>query len=201
MKKGLLIVLSGPSGAGKGTILAAAAAKGLDFALSISVTTRAPRGNEVDGVNYFFKTHDEVQQMIAEGQLLESKQVYGQIYGTSRQFVEQNLKNGKDVVLEIDTQGALEVKSKMPEAVLIFIVPRDLQTLHARLAGRGTETEAQIAARFGKAKGEIAEALKYDYLIVNDNLDDCVSQFVSIISAERLKVSREVNTQFIRSFK
>ena len=141
MKKGLLIVLSGPSGAGKGTLLAEVKKKGLDFVLSISVTTRQPRNMEVDGVNYFFKTKEQVKNMIANGELLESKQVYGdEYYGTSKQFVEMNLNAGNDVVLEIDTEGAFEVKSKMPDAVLIFIVPKDLETLHARLVGRVTET-------------------------------------------------------------
>jgi len=120
--------------------------------------------------------------MIENGELLEYKQVYGdEYYGTSLNFVESKLSEGKDVVLEIDTEGAFEVKKKMPEAVMIFIVPKDLETLHSRLVGRGTETEEQIAKRFGKAKLEIEKALSYDYLIINDTIDSCADCFINII--------------------
>ena len=200
LDKKSIIAIMGPSGAGKGTILAEAKKQGLEFALSISVTTRSPRGTEVDGINYFFKTHKQVEEMIKNDELLESKKVYDQIYGTSKKFVEDNLNKGIDVVLEIDTQGALEVKSKMPEAVLIFIVPKDLDTLHSRLVGRGTENEEQVAKRFGKAQGEIAQAIDYDYLLINDKIEQCAAQFINIIEAERLRTSREINKQIIASF-
>ena len=116
-------------------------------------------------------------------------------------FVESKLSEGKDVVLEIDTEGAFEVKKKMPEAVMIFIVPKDLETLHSRLVGRGTETEEQIAKRFGKAKLEIEKALSYDYLIINDTIDSCADCFINIIKAEKLKISRKDNSEIIETFK
>lgn len=201
MEKGLLIVLSGPSGAGKGTLLSEVKKMGLDFKLSVSVTTRAPRVGEVEGVNYFFKTKEQVEIMKKNGELLESKEVFGNTYGTSKKFVEDNLNLGNDVVLEIDTQGAFEVKSKKPEAVMIFIVPKDLQTLHDRLVGRGTEDEKQVLARFGEAKAEIANAKKYDYLIINDTIEKCAQEFIAIVNAEKLKTSQKRNLEIIENFK
>lgn len=199
MKKGLLIILSGPSGAGKGTLLAEVKKRGLDFALSISVTTRAPRENEIDGVHYFFKTQEQVEEMKKNDELLESKVVFGNnTYGTSKKFVEDNLNAGKNVVLEIDTEGALEVKSKVPDSVMIFIVPKDLDTLYNRLVGRGTETAEQIAKRFGNAKNEIAQAVKYDYILINDKIEQCAEQFIGIIQSEKLKISN--NLDIIKSF-
>lgn len=200
MEKGLLIILSGPSGAGKGRLLAEAKSMGLDFALSISVTTRSPRENEVDGVHYFFKTHEQVLEMRKNNELLESKDVFGNnIYGTPKKFVEDNLNAGKNVVLEIDTNGALEVKSKVQDAVMVFIVPKDLDTLYERLVGRDTETAEQIAKRFGNAKNEIAQAVHYDYLLINDKIEKCAEDFISIIECEKLKVSR--NLDAIKSYK
>lgn len=199
MKKGLLIILSGPSGAGKGTLLAEVKKQGFEFALSISVTTRAPRENEIDGVHYFFKSKEEVIEMQKNDELLESKIVFGNnIYGTSKKFVEENLAAGKNVVLEIDTEGALEVKSKIPDSVMVFIVPKSLDILYNRLAGRGTEKEEQIAKRFGNAKKEIAQATNYDYILINDSIEKCANEFIEIIRSEQLKVSR--NIDFIKSF-
>lgn len=201
MEKGLLIVLSGPSGAGKGTLLSEVKKMGLDFKLSVSVTTRAPRVGEVEGVNYFFKTKEQVEIMKKNGELLESKEVFGNTYGTSKKFVEDNLNLGNDVVLEIDTQGAFEVKSKKHEAVMIFIVPKDLQTLHDRLVGRGTEDEKQVLARFGEAKAEIENAKNYDYLIINDTIEKCAQEFIAIVNAEKLKISQKRNLEIIENFK
>lgn len=199
MNKGLLIILSGPSGAGKGTLLAEARKRGLEFSLSISVTTRAPRENEVDGVHYFFKSREQVLEMIKKGELLESKEVFGNnIYGTSKKFVEDNLNAGKNVVLEIDTEGALEVKSKICDCVMIFVMPKSLEILHDRLVGRGTETAEQIENRFGKAKKEISQAINYDYIIVNDTIEECAKQFIDIVQSEKHKVAR--NLEFIKSF-
>lgn len=194
MKKGLLIILSGPSGAGKDTLLTEVKKQGFDFELSISVTTREPRANEIDGVHYFFKNKEQVQEMQKNNELLESKVVFGNnIYGTSKKFVTDNLALGKNVVLEIDTEGALEVKSKMPDCVMVFIVPKDLETLHNRLVDRGTENAEQIAKRFGNAKKEIAAATKYDYILINDKIEKCAEQFISIIKCEQLKVSRNLD--------
>lgn len=200
MEKGLLIVLSGPSGGGKGTLLAEVKKRGFDFALSISVTTRQPRVGEVDGVNYFFKTKEQAIAMRENDEFLETEEVFGEIYGTSKKFVLENLNAGKNVVLEIDTKGALKVKEKMPSAVMVFIVPKDLETLYARLSGRGTETEEQIKRRFGGAKEEIARAVYYDYLLINDKIEECANNFMQIINVEKLKTSRDNNKLLIDSF-
>ena len=201
MEKGLLIVLSGPSGGGKGTLLAEVKKRGFEFALSISVTTRQPRSGETNGINYFFKTKAEALAMRERDEFLESEEVFGEIYGTSKKFVMDNLNSGKNVVLEIDTKGALKVKEKMPNAVMIFIVPKDLETLHSRLTGRGTETAEQIAKRFGKAKEEISKATQYDYLLINDKIEECATNFIEIINVEKLKTSRDKNKTLIESFR
>lgn len=198
MKKGLLIVLSGPSGAGKGTILKKVFENGGNYELSVSVTTRAPRVGEVDGINYHFKTMQEVEQMIANDEFLEYMNVFGNVYGTSKKFVQEKLEAGKNVILEIDTKGALKVKQIIPEAIMIFIVPKDLATLKARLVGRGTETAEQVERRFGEAVSEIEKATQYDYLLINEEIETCAKQFEAIISAEQCKVA--CNENIIKSF-
>ena len=196
-QKGVLIVMSGPSGAGKGT-LCAHLREQISMELSISATTRQPRPGEVDGVNYFFMTRDEFKQKIHEDGFIEWAEVYGNFYGTPRKYVEEMLKNGKNVMLEIDPQGARSVKLCMPDAVLVFIMPPSYKELERRIRGRGTETEEQIRKRLSCAVGEINTLASYDYVIINDDIDVAVENLKSIISAERCKVSR--NTMLPRTF-
>lgn len=198
-RRGILIVLSGPSGAGKGTVLAKATQLNKDLKISISCTTRSPREGEVDGVDYYFKTREEFLQMVHNNELLEYANVFENLYGTSRRFVEDCLRRGQNVVLEIDVQGALKVKKAMPSAVMVFIVPKDQKILNERLIGRGTETENQLDIRIGKAKEEIAQASHYDYIIINDTVDQCCEDFLNIIKVEKLRVVN--NKSIIKSFK
>lgn len=188
--KGLLIVVSGPSGAGKGTVVGSVVETNKQFKLSISVTTRLPREGEVDGVNYYFKTMPEFEQMIHNKDLLEYMDVYGNFYGTNKYFVEEMLEKGYDVILEIDTKGALAVKKIMPNAVMIFITPISLGVLTKRLVGRRTETPEQIDRRLGESVKEIKHAVKYDYIVVNDELDVCVNQVANIIISEHCRAKR-----------
>lgn len=190
-KKGTLLIVSGPAGVGKGTIVAEAVkrAEGGIY-LSISATTRQPRTIDKEGVTYFFKTKEEFEKMISEDKLLEYACYVDNYYGTPKEPVQDALENGRDVILEIEVQGALKVKAKCPEAVLAFIVPPDINELENRLRGRGTETEEQIHSRLKRAMDEFSEIGKYDYVIENNTVDDAVNDLMSILKAERLK---EVN--------
>ncbi len=190
MSKGLLIVLSGPSGAGKGTVCKALLAKHPDIALSVSCTTRAPRCGERDGINYFFRSEVEFKRLIEEDEFLEHACVYGNYYGTPKSFVANKLAEGHDVLLEIDVQGALKAKKIFPDGVFIFLVPPSMEELERRIRGRATESEEQIAVRLGKAKSEMERVDRYDYVIVNDHVDRVVDEIESIIDAEKLKVKR-----------
>ena len=192
MGKGLLYVISGPSGAGKGTICKRVLDE-LDIDLSISMTTRNPREGEVHGVNYYFVTREEFQERIAEDGFFEYAQVYENYYGTPKQMVMEQLAKGRDVLLEIDTQGALNVKKAYPEGVAIFLLPPSLEELRKRLTGRGTETPEAIELRLSKTLNEISCMTEYDYCVVNDNLEVAVDQVVSIMKAEHSKVSRGVH--------
>ncbi len=182
-----LFVISGSSGVGKGTVLKGFLNKHPEFMLSISCTTRKPRKGEIDGVNYFFLSKDDFQDCIANNKFLEWAEFAGNFYGTKKKYIEQCLTDGKDVILEIETNGALQVKEKMPEAVLIFIAPPSLEALESRLRGRHTEDEAAIQKRLNEVKKELESAKKYDYNVVNDDLEKAISELEQIIAGEQEK--------------
>lgn len=184
MRKGLLILISGPSGTGKGTVCDLLRQKHPEISYSISATTRQPRPGEQDGVNYYFYTKEKFQEMIDQGQLLEWAEVYGNFYGTPKQKVLDRLEAGEDILLEIDTQGALNVMKVMPEGLFIFLLPPSLEELAARLKGRGTETEESLHRRLGAAVDEIKLATKYRYVVVNDKVEDAQETIANIIEAE-----------------
>lgn len=188
--QGVLLVVSGPSGAGKGTICQLLREKLPDLGYSVSVTTRQPRVGEVDGVNYFFKTVEQVKKMIAADELLEYAEVYGNYYGTPRQYVMDLLNAGKDVLLEIDIQGALQIKQRFPEGVFVFIVPPSLDELSARIYKRGTDSEDVIKRRMASAASELTYAAEYDYIIVNDIVEKAANKILTIMDAERYRVAR-----------
>lgn len=199
MNKGVLTVVSGFSGSGKGTIMKALLKKYDKYALSISATTRSPREGERNGREYFFKTKEEFQRLIEEDQLIEYAQYVENYYGTPREYVERCLDDGKDVILEIEVQGARKVKEKIPEAVLIFVTPPSAEELRARLVGRGTESMEVIESRLSRANEEAVVMPDYDYLLVNDDLEQCVEAMHGIIQAERCKMRR--NETFQRKIK
>ena len=180
-----LYVISGSSGVGKGTVLKRFLQKNPDFMLSVSCTTRTPREGEIDGVNYFFLSKDEFKNCIDNDKFLEWAEFAGNFYGTKKKFINQCLAEGKNIILEIDTQGALKVKKQMPESVLIFICPPSLETLENRLRGRHTEDEETIQKRLKEVKEELKRAENFDYKIVNDNLENAVSELEKIISGEQ----------------
>lgn len=195
MLKGILTVLSGFSGAGKGTAMKRLMEKYDDYALSISATTRNPREGEVDGREYFFKATEEFEKMIAQDELIEYARYVNHYYGTPRSYVEEQLENGKDVILEIEIQGALKVKEKFPDTLLVFITPPSAKELRRRLIGRGTESMEVIEQRLARAKEEAEGIDDYDCLIVNDDLESCVDELHSVIQNEKKKVAR--NGEFI----
>ena len=195
MPKGILTVLSGFSGAGKGTAMKRLMEKYDDYALSISATTRNPREGEVDGREYFFKATEEFEKMIAQDELIEYARYVNHYYGTPRSYVEEQLENGKDVILEIEIQGALKVKEKFPDTLLVFITPPSAKELRRRLIGRGTESMEVIEQRLARAKEEAEGIDDYDCLIVNDDLESCVDELNSVIQNEKKKVAR--NGEFI----
>lgn len=198
-KEGILIVVSGFSGAGKGTIMKKLMEEYDNYALSISATTRNPRPGEVDGREYFFKTTDEFEKMIAKDELIEYAKYVDNYYGTPRVYVEEQLKAGKDVILEIEIQGALKVKEKFPDTLLLFVTPPNAVELRSRLVGRGTETMDVIEYRLSRAAEEAEGMDQYDYLIVNDELDACVREVHQIIQGEHRRSFR--NQTFIENMK
>ena len=189
---GRLFVISGPSGAGKGTICKKLI-ESVDISISTSMTTRAPRPGEIDGKDYYFVTVDEFEEKIANDGMLEYARVFDNIYGTPKDMVIKQLERGRDVILEIDVQGGLQIKKKMPEqAVLVFVLPPDLTTLRQRIIDRGTENEEVIDKRFNEAINEIKLIGEYDYYVVNDELDDAVYDLKAIIMAERRRVPNKI---------
>ena len=190
--KGRLIVLSGPSGAGKSTVVFKAVEDRKDVCFSISVTTRKPRPNEVDGREYFFVEPDRFKEMVANDELLEHAEYVANSYGTPRAYVEKQLEAGMNVLLDIEIQGARQIHEKMPDAVKIFIVPPSMEELKRRLEGRGTDTSRAIEARLIRARQEYAEADFYDYIIVNDDADRAAQELSAIITAERCCTARKL---------
>ena len=189
-KRGILLVVSGFSGAWKGTLMKELVKRYENYALSISATTRSPREGEADGREYFFKSVEEFERMIAEDALIEYACYVGNYYGTPRAYVEEQLSRGRDVILEIEIQGARKVKKRFPNTLLLFVSPPSAEVLKARLTGRGTETSEVIAQRLARAAEEAEGMEDYDYFVVNDLLEECVEQVHRIVEGERSRVFR-----------
>ncbi len=197
--KGILIVVSGFSGAGKGTLMRKLLETYDNYALSISMTTRAPREGEQHGVEYFFATREEFEKKIAEDKLIEYACYCDNYYGTPREYVEEQLAAGKDVILEIEIQGALKIKEKFPESLLLFVTPPNAMELERRLVGRGTETPEVIEKRLSRASEESEGIEAYDYIVVNDDLEECVKQLHSIVMNAHYAPNR--CTKFIKEIR
>lgn len=193
MNKGRLIVFSAPSGCGKGTMLAEIL-KDKNYCVSVSATTREPREGEVDGVNYHFISKGDFLQKVADSEFLEHAEYCDNYYGTLISEVDGRLNDGLNVILEIEVQGAMKIREKRPDALFIFIAPPSVNELRRRLKKRGTETDEVIEKRVSQAAGEIALAQKYDYIIVNDALEDAVSDFFAVMRAEKLRAEFSENT-------
>ncbi|HHV27174.1 guanylate kinase [Anaerosalibacter bizertensis] len=191
MAEGLLVVVSGPSGCGKGTICKELLKRNKDMSISISATTRKPRKGEVDGENYFFLTEEIFKSMINKNEFLEYAHVHGNFYGTPKKFVLEKIENGENVFLEIDVQGALQIKEIYPDGVFIFILPPSMEELKNRIIKRGTESEDDIKRRYKNAFEEVKYIKKYDYLVINDKVIEAVEKIESIISAEKCSVDRQ----------
>lgn len=197
--RGILIVVSGFSGAGKGTLMKKLMQTYDNYALSVSMTTRQPREGEQNGIDYFFATREEFEQTIAEEGLIEYACYCGNYYGTPREYVEKQLALGKDVILEIEIQGALKIKEKFPEALLLFVTPPSAKELKRRLVGRGTETEEVIDKRLARATEESEGIEAYDYLVINDDLEECVQEIHRIVNVARRAPFR--NEEFIKNIR
>ncbi|KSU62462.1 guanylate kinase [[Bacillus] enclensis] len=197
-EKGLLIVLSGPSGVGKGTVRKAIfSQEDTKFEYSISMTTRKPREGEVDGIDYFFKSREEFEALIEQGKLLEYAEFVGNYYGTPVDYVRETINNGRDVFLEIEVQGAQQVRDKFPEGLFIFLAPPSLSELQNRLVTRGTETNEVIQGRLNTARKEIEMMNLYDYIVENDKIENAVEKINSIVQAEHCKRER-VQQRYIK---
>ena len=199
-KKGLLIVVSGPSGAGKGTICKEVLSRRDDIFVSTSATTRQPRTGEVEGVNYFFITREEFEKKIEEEAFIEYAEVYKNLYGTPKDTVLEKLNRGENILLEIDIQGALQVKKRYPEGVFIFILPPSMKELKNRIIGRGSETPESLERRFSSAYEELDFVNQYDYYIINDQVKKAADLMESIIDAERCKVIEDIE-DIVKMFK
>lgn len=198
-KKGVLIVISGFSGSGKGTLMKKLVADYDNYALSISMTTRKPREGEEDGREYFFVTKEEFENRIESGGMIEYASYCDNFYGTPKAYVEQQLENGKDVILEIEIQGAHKVKEIYPEAILMFVMPPSAQELYRRLKGRGTESDEVIAKRMARAVEESEGIDTYDYIVVNDKLEDCIVQINTIVDSAHQTPAN--NEEFVEEIK
>nr|WP_122013308.1 guanylate kinase [Maliibacterium massiliense] len=194
-KQGLLLVVSGPSGAGKGTVCRALRALRPDMRISVSVTTRDPRPGEEEGVHYYFRSKEQFAKMEQEGAFLETAEVYGNRYGTPVSGVRKMLMDGHDVLLEIDIQGALQVKDRFDEGVFVFVVPPSMEELRARIVGRATEDEQTILRRFQSAYNEINFITRYNYVVVNDQVADAAARIDAILTAESCRVVRNPRLQ------
>ena len=195
MKKGLLIVISGASGTGKGTVCKELLVRERGVAFSVSATSRAPREGEQDGREYYFRTRAEFEAMIAEGAFLEYADVYGNYYGTPLAPIEARRSAGEDILLEIDTQGALNVMERCPDGTFIFLLPPSLEELRRRITGRGTESEESLARRLAAARDEIRLGRRYRYAVLNDTVEDATARIQTILAAERLRADMNP-TQF-----
>ena len=193
-REGLLIIISGPSGAGKGTVYNEVIKRRPEIQKSVSVTTRAPRPNEIEGVHYYFRTLEQYQDMIAKGEFLETASVYCNYYGTPKAPVLEILSKGQDVMFEIDTIGAEQIRKKYPKSITIFIIPPTFKELEKRLRGRGTESEEAIQRRLGLARSELAKYRLFDYMVFNDEVENAVSSVIAIIDAEKSKTQRNMQT-------
>lgn len=198
-KRGILVVVSGFAGSGKGTLMKALTAEYDNYALSVSATTRNPRPGEEDGREYYFKTEEEFLSMIERDEFIEYAKYVNNYYGTPKQYVSNQMELGKDVILEIEIQGALQVKKKFPETLLLFVTPPSAEILRDRLVGRGTEEAPVIAARLKRASEEAEGIERYDYLIVNDELKECVQRMHAIIQGEHSRSFR--NAAFIKNIR
>ena len=192
MKKGLLIVISGASGTGKGTVCKELLARETDIAYSVSATSRAPREGEQDGREYYFRTREEFEQMIAAGAFLEYADVYGNYYGTPLAPIEERRAAGEDILLEIDTQGALNVMERCPDGTFVFLLPPSLEELRRRITGRGTESEESLARRLAAARDEIRLGKRYRYAVLNDTVEAATDRIQTILAAERLRADMDL---------